>query len=52
MCRHPFRLPALGIERPHLRNQQAITNRNTLIYILINLRALHRIRRKRACLTP
>ena len=43
---------ALGIERPKLRNFQAIANRNTLIYILINLRALHRIRRKRACLTP
>jgi hypothetical protein len=43
---------ALGIERPKLRNFQAIANRNTLIYILINLRALHRIRRQRACLTP
>jgi len=39
---------ALGIERPKLRNQQAIANRNTLIYILINLRALHRVRRKKA----
>jgi hypothetical protein len=37
---------ALGIERPHLRNQQAITNRNTLIYILINLRFLQRIRQR------
>jgi len=37
---------ALGIERPHLRNGQAITNRNTLIYTLINLRALQRIRRR------
>ena len=36
----------LGIERPKLRNQQAITNLNTLIYVLINLRALHRIRAK------
>jgi hypothetical protein len=35
---------ALGIERPKLRNQCSITNQNTLIYILINLRALHRIR--------
>lgn len=35
---------ALGIERPHLRNQHAITNRNTLIYTLINLRFLKRIR--------
>jgi hypothetical protein len=35
---------ALGIERPHLRNGQAIANRNTLIYTLINLRFLRRIR--------
>lgn len=35
---------ALGIERPKLRNQQAIANLNTLIYVLINLRAFHRIR--------
>jgi hypothetical protein len=35
---------ALGIERPKLRNQLAITNQNTLIYVLINLRALHRVR--------
>ena len=34
---------ALGIERPKLRNQQTITNRNTLIYVLINLRRLHGI---------
>ena len=39
---------ALGIERPKLRNRQAITNLNTLIYILINLRALYRIRAKKA----
>jgi hypothetical protein len=39
---------ALGIERPYLRNQQAITNQNTLIYVLINLRAVHRIRRRKA----
>ena len=40
---------ALGIERPKLRNGQAIANRNTLIYVLINLRTLHRIRKcKRA----
>jgi len=38
---------ALGIERPRLRNQQAIANQNTMIYILINLRALHRIRAKK-----
>ncbi len=34
----------LGIERPRLRNGAAITNLNTLIYVLINLRALQRIR--------
>jgi hypothetical protein len=37
----------LGIERPKLRNGQAITNQNTLIYILINLRALQRIRERK-----
>jgi hypothetical protein len=37
---------ALGIERPKLRNGQAITNINTLIYVLINLRALLRIEDK------
>lgn len=36
---------ALGIERPKLRNQQAIANQNTLTYILINLRAMQRISR-------
>lgn len=34
---------ALGIERPKLRNQQAIANFNTLTYVLINLRAMQRI---------
>lgn len=34
----------LGIERPRLRKRQAITNQNTLIYLVINLRALHRVR--------
>ena len=34
---------ALGIERPKLRNQQAIANRNTLTYVLINLRAMVRV---------
>lgn len=38
---------ALGIERPHLRNGAAITNQNTLIYLLINLRFLQRIRQRR-----
>jgi hypothetical protein len=37
-----------GIESPRLRNAQAIRNQNTLIYVLINLRALHRIRAKKA----
>jgi hypothetical protein len=35
---------ALGIERPNLRNGAAIANQNTLIYLLINLRFLHRLR--------
>jgi hypothetical protein len=39
---------ALGVERPKIRNLKAIANQNTLIYVLINLRALHRIRRKKA----
>lgn len=34
----------LGIERPKLRNQRAIANLNTLIYVLLNLRAWQRIR--------
>lgn len=38
---------ALGIERPHIRNGQAIANLNTLTYILINLRLLQRIRQRR-----
>ena len=33
----------LGIECPKLRNQLAIANQNTLIYILINLRAMQRL---------
>jgi hypothetical protein len=41
---------ALGIERPKLRNRASIANHNTLIYVLINLHALQRIRqRKAAC---
>ncbi len=35
---------ALGIERPHIRNGAAIANLNTLIYTLINLRFLQRLR--------
>ena len=38
----------LGIERPKLRNRAAITNQNTLIYVLINLRALQRLRQRRS----
>jgi hypothetical protein len=42
---------ALGIERPHLRRQSAIVNQNTLLYILINLRTLQRIRHRKEDLT-
>ena len=38
----------LGIERPKIRNAQAIANQNTLIYILINLRSLHQVRQFKA----
>jgi hypothetical protein len=38
----------LGIERPKLRNGRAVVNQNTLIYVLINLRALHRVRTRKA----
>jgi len=38
----------LGIERPRLRNGQAIANQNSLIYVLINLHALQRVRHKKA----
>lgn len=38
----------LGIERPILRNEQAIANLNTLIYTLINLRLLRRIQERRS----
>ena len=37
----------LGIERPHLRNQQSITNQNTLIYVVLNLRGLRRIQARK-----
>jgi hypothetical protein len=43
---------ALGIERPHLRNGRAITNHNTLIYVLINLRFLQRLRLRQGQPTP
>jgi len=42
---------ALGIERPKLRNGAAIANLNTLIYVLINLRALQRVRIKKRTLS-
>jgi hypothetical protein len=38
----------LGMERPKLRNLHAIANQNTLLYTLLNLRALQRVRRQRA----
>ncbi|MBV7333772.1 hypothetical protein KFU94_37175, partial [Chloroflexi bacterium TSY] len=41
----------LGIERPKLRNQRSITNQNTLIYILLNLRALQRVNSQGVSLT-
>ena len=37
---------SVGIERPHLRNGLAIANLNTLIYTVINLRLLQRIRQR------
>lgn len=37
-----------GIEQPYLRNRRAITNQNTLIYVLINLRALQRVQARKA----
>lgn len=43
---------ALGIERPKLRNQQSITNANTLIYVLINLRVYQRIRARQSTARP
>jgi len=33
---------ALGIERPKVRNRQSVAHLNTLIYIIINVRALRR----------
>jgi hypothetical protein len=38
----------LNIERPKLRNQQAIANMNTLTYLLINLRVMQRVEEKLA----
>jgi len=42
----------LGIERPKLRNQRSITNANTLIYVLINLRVYQRIRARQSDARP
>ena len=42
----------LGIERPKLRNQRSIANQTTLIYVLINLRALDRVRKLKAAGGP
>jgi hypothetical protein len=38
----------LDIERPRLRNRRSISNLNTLIYVVINLRALQRLQARRA----
>lgn len=38
----------LGIERPTLRNRQSIANTNTLIYVVMNLKALDRVKAKTA----
>lgn len=43
---------ALGIERPKLRNQRSIANLNSLIYVLLNLRALQRVLDLNAHCTP
>jgi hypothetical protein len=42
----------LGIERPHLRNGRSIANLNTLVYVLINLHTLHRLRSRRPQADP
>jgi hypothetical protein len=41
---------ACGIERPHVRNRRSVENLNTLTYLLINLRALIRVRSLNASL--
>jgi len=35
---------ALGIERPKVRNGRSVANLNTLIYLVINVRAIERVR--------
>ncbi len=42
----------LGIERPRIRNGDAIANHNTCIYLVINLRALQRVKKKQAQSVP
>jgi hypothetical protein len=42
---------ALGIERPNLRNRRSIANHNTLIYVLICLRGVQRIRARKLALS-
>ncbi len=42
----------LDIEHPKLRRASAIANMNTLRYILINLRGLHRLRQRQAKPAP
>jgi hypothetical protein len=41
-----FRAKALGMERPKLCNQMAITNYNSMIYLLTNLQAIKRVLRR------
>jgi hypothetical protein len=35
---------ALGIERPKVRNGRSVANLNTLIYLVVNVRALERVK--------
>ncbi len=35
---------ALGIERPKVRNGRSVANLNTLIYLIVNVRALERVK--------
>jgi hypothetical protein len=43
---------ALGIERPKVRRAAAVARRNTLIYLVINVRALQRVRARTASHAP
>ena len=43
---------ALGIERPHFRNGRSIRHLNTLIYIIMNVRALKKVKSINARLLP